>query len=113
MDDSISRQAVIEAFEKELSAKYNGREFAIGIVGVKRILDNLPSVQTELCYGYSIKELALFAAVCRKYGIEESDMKKFANNCERALEIVRKEQDEIIRRSIAYMRGEEHENKGD
>ena len=44
-DDLISRQAAIDAFEKELSAKYNKREFAIGFVGVKSILENLPSVQ--------------------------------------------------------------------
>lgn len=42
-NDYISRQAAIEAFEKELSAKYNRRELAIGFVGVKSILDNLPS----------------------------------------------------------------------
>ena len=47
MDDLISRQAAIEAFEKELSAKYNRRELAIGFVGIKSILNNLPSVQPE------------------------------------------------------------------
>ena len=47
MDDLISRQAGIDEFEKELSAKYNRREFAIGFVGIKRILENLPSAQPE------------------------------------------------------------------
>lgn len=48
MSDLISRQDAIYAFEKELSAKYNKRELAIGFVGVKSILENLSSVQPEI-----------------------------------------------------------------
>ena len=54
MKDLISRQAAIDALEKELSAKYNRRELAIGFVGVKSILENLPSAQPEpeIYWGY-------------------------------------------------------------
>ncbi len=45
--DTISRNAAIDAFKKELSAKYNRREFAIGFVGIKSILENLPSARPE------------------------------------------------------------------
>lgn len=45
MKNTISCQAAIDKFEKELSAKYNRREFAIGFVGIKSILENLPSAQ--------------------------------------------------------------------
>lgn len=45
MSDLIERQAAIDAFEKELSAKYNRRELAIGFVGVESILRDLPSAQ--------------------------------------------------------------------
>ena len=48
MNDLISRQAAIDEFEKELSAKYNRREFAIGFVGIKSILQNLSSPQPEI-----------------------------------------------------------------
>ena len=48
MSDLIDRQAAIDEFEKELSAKYNRREFAIGFVGIKRILEKLPSAQPEI-----------------------------------------------------------------
>ena len=41
-DDLISKQAAIDTFEKELSAKYNGRELAIGFVGIESILKNEP-----------------------------------------------------------------------
>ena len=47
MNDTISRQEAIDAFEKELSAKYNRRELAIGFVGVESILKNLPSAQRK------------------------------------------------------------------
>ena len=47
MSDYISRQAAIDEFEKELSAKYKRRELAIGFVGVKSILDNLPSADVR------------------------------------------------------------------
>lgn len=48
MDDLISRQAAIDKFGKELSAKYNRRELAIGFVGIKSVLENLPSAQPEI-----------------------------------------------------------------
>lgn len=44
MTDLISRQAAIDAFEKELC---DVREFAVGFVGAKRILESVPSVQPE------------------------------------------------------------------
>ena len=43
MSDYISREAAIEAFEKELSAKYNRIELSIGFVGAKSILSDLPA----------------------------------------------------------------------
>lgn len=56
MDNLVSRQAAIDEFEKELSAKYNKREMAIGFVGVKSIIDTLPSVQPEQKKGKWITE---------------------------------------------------------
>lgn len=44
MTDLISRQAAIDAFEKELC---DVREFAVGFVGAKRILESVPSAQPE------------------------------------------------------------------
>lgn len=45
--DCVDRQAAIDEFEKELSAKYNKREMAIGFVGVKSILQGLPSARPD------------------------------------------------------------------
>ena len=46
MADLIDRQAAIEAFEKELS--HGNREYAVGFVGAKRILEEVPSAQPEI-----------------------------------------------------------------
>ena len=68
MDDSISRQAAIELFERELSARYNKRELAIGFIGAKNILENVPSARPTL-YGYDIEHLAYIARVMEKEGV--------------------------------------------
>ena len=47
MSDLIDRQAAIDKFEKELSAKFNRREMAIGFVGIKSILENLPTAEPK------------------------------------------------------------------
>lgn len=65
MSDLIDRQQAIDAFEKELSAKYNKRELAIGFVGVESILRNLPPAEPEmvkkiLAAGYEGKEVRIF-----------------------------------------------------
>ena len=44
MKDTIYRQDAIDAFEKELC---DVRAFAVGFVGAKRILESVPSAQTE------------------------------------------------------------------
>lgn len=48
-DDTISRQAAIEAFRKSLCAleTESGREYGISFSGVERILKSLPSDQPE------------------------------------------------------------------
>ena len=43
--DLVSRQAAIDAFEKELC---DVRAFAVGFVGAKRILESVPSAQPEI-----------------------------------------------------------------
>lgn len=92
MDDLISRQAAIELFERELSKRYNTRERAIGFIGAKRILENVPTVQPERHAGKWISndidpEAWNFCSVCGESAI---DLYDFCPNCG------------------ADMRGEEH-----
>ena len=50
--------------------------------------------------GFPVNDLILFAQVCRKNGVREKDLQAFAWNMEKALEIVRKEFDEALHRSM-------------
>lgn len=46
--DCVSRQAAIDAFDKELSAEHNhNREMAVSFLGAKRIIEAVPSVQPQ------------------------------------------------------------------
>lgn len=47
-------------------------------------------------YGYKMKELIAFADACRKNGVDERDMKAFANNCEWALKVISDEQKKLF-----------------
>lgn len=73
--DCINRQAAIDAFEKELSAKYNRREFAIGFVGVENILRDLPSAQPVRKTGKWIKD-AHGIPICSECGFSAPFMEK-------------------------------------
>ena len=50
--------------------------------------------------GFPVKDLMLFAMTCRKNRVAERDLQAFARNMEKALEIVRKEFDEALHRSM-------------
>ena len=47
MDDTIYRQAAIDAFKNALTADREHREYAVGFDGAKKILDGVPSVKPE------------------------------------------------------------------
>ena len=47
MSDLIDREEVIDTLEKELSAKYNRIELAIGFIGVKSIIESVPSAEPK------------------------------------------------------------------
>ena len=67
MNDLISRQAAIEAFEKELSL--GDREFAVSFVGAKRILEGVPSARSERKIGKWTPEYH-----CSECGFEIDDV---------------------------------------
>ena len=51
--DLISRQAAIDAFRKELCVEETEscQEYAIGFSGIERVLNDLPSAQSDTCEG--------------------------------------------------------------
>ena len=56
-------------------------------------------------YGYKMKELIAFADACRKYGVDERDMKAFANNVEWSLKIVCEEQRKVFEETFKRFEG--------
>ena len=97
MSDYISREAAIEAFEKELSAKYNRIELSIGFVGAKSILSDLPAADV----------------VERKKGkwIQDNNGYYVCDQCGEpcASEIMSEPRDRFCKWCGADMRGEGHE----
>ena len=88
MTDLIDRQAAIEAFEKELSAKHNRRELAISFVGIKSILEKLPSAQPEIVRGQWINHGSFVTcSVCNEeqYGIDTGRF--YCPNCGAKMEV--------------------------
>lgn len=55
---------------------------------------------TTTAYGYNLDEICKFAMVCRKEGITEDQLHDFVMNMENAVQVVLKEQQEIIERTF-------------
>ena len=55
---------------------------------------------TTTAYGYNLDEICKFAMVCRKEGITENQLHDFVMNMENAVQVVLKEQQEIIERTF-------------
>ena len=55
---------------------------------------------TDTVYGYPVNELIAFAAACRENGVEEKDLKTFANNVRFAFEIVHAEAEAAFQRAM-------------
>ena len=64
--------------------------------------DGTEGAKCEFCtvYGYPIRHLVLFAAACRKNGVEEHDMRFFAQNAEIAFKYVRRDLEESLERAF-------------
>ena len=99
MSDPIDRQAAIDTFEKELSAKYNRRELAIGFVGIKSILENLPSAQPTLD-GYNIEHLVLIAKLLEKENLPPERVSDALTDIGRVVAIAEKEFEEMLRKAV-------------
>ena len=103
MADLIDRQQAIDALNNIL-ANYvpylHGLTECIPLdcaVAIKA----LPSEQPEkTCCGYDVKELIAFAIACRRAGVDEKDMKCFAQNCESAWKVMQEEFNNAIKETL-------------
>lgn len=58
-----------------------------------RLEEEINSLQNQLitCRGYPVDELIVFADACRRMGVDEADLKFFAQNVKEAYRYVRHE----------------------
>lgn len=97
--DCISRQQAIEALDKRFDNI--PMEQTTEILMLRKDLRGLPSVQSgKTCCGYDVKELIAFAIACRKAGVDEKDLKYFAQNCESAWRLMQEEFEQAIKKTI-------------
>ena len=61
-------------------------------------MERISSEQT-IC-GYPLYELIAFAQMCRREGIREGELKAFITNCQRAYDLIRRETQEAMFRSL-------------
>ena len=104
MADLIDRQQAIDAMRK--LPKWNVMRNDYKNVGfsydsVMFTLEQLPSAQPEkTCYGYDVKELIAFSIACRRAGVDEKDLKCFAQNCESAWKVMQEEFNNAIKETL-------------
>lgn len=82
MSDLIDRQAAIDAVNEWFRLYVINRTMS-NVTSIQDILLQLPSAQPEpqTCCGYDVNKLIVFATACRQQGVENGDLKAFANNC--------------------------------
>lgn len=101
MDDLISRQQAIAKLE-EWVEENKGASLAGCLFhwhSFEGFLESLPSAQ-QTCGGYDIKKLVAFAIACQRAGVNEKDLKEFAQNCEFAWETMEKEFNKTLRETL-------------
>lgn len=68
---------------------------------IDNAISELPSAQPEkTCCGYDVKELIAFAIACRRAGVDEKDLKCFAQNCESAWKVMQEEFNNAIKETL-------------
>ena len=120
-DDTISRKATIEAMEGvdwyhidsdgQLTHGANSEEHEplYKAKDVYKVLNDMPPAQPEpqsrMVFGYPLEYLVAFAEACRRAGVDESDLKTFANNCEFAYATMEEEHRQHINQVIEAFMG--------
>lgn len=85
----------------------SGPWVTLGDPTIKRLIpyepeDGIADAKCEFCtmFGYPVRDLALFAYACRENGVEEQDMRVFANNAEVAYQVVSRDMNKALERAF-------------
>ena len=89
----IDLEVAIKTFE-ELPNCYNGFSDTYDKACIIGVLEELPAadvvdIGTVEAYGYKIKDLLMFAIVCRNAGVTDGDLRMFANYPSNIVRVVR------------------------
>ena len=109
MADLIERQVAIDAMCDACSDWCDE-----GVCKKVSAIQKVPSAQPEkTCCGYDVKELIAFAIACRRAGVDEKDLKCFAQDCEFAWKVMQEEFNNAIKETLEKMVRGKREEKGD
>ena len=74
---------------------------------MKMAVDNMPTI--DHIYGYPIKDLIIFADVCRKQNISNEDLKDFSRNTALIYEHIQKDFFDNLQKNVSYYWTEKEE----
>lgn len=92
MNDTISRQAALDALDKRFDSI--PMEQTTEILQLRRDLRNLPSAQPTL-YGYDIKHLAFVASIMAKKGVSPEEAVTIFRDVNRVIEMMLEDMKEM------------------
>ena len=72
---------------------------------IKSLPSAQPEPQSRMVFGYPLEYLVAFAEACRRAGVDERDLKIFANNCEFAYATMEEEHRQHINQVIEAFMG--------
>ena len=75
----ISKQA--SDFVKSSPSHYWSDIYRKDAEALEMAIEALSKTEPQTCCGYDVNKLILFATACRQQGVENGDLKAFANNC--------------------------------
>ena len=119
-DDQISRRAAVDAVEwgityaraintctGETKELFRVSNCALNEAAerIKKLPPAQPEPQSRMVFGYPLEYLVAFAEACRRAGVDESDLKTFANNCEFAYATMEEEHRQHINQAIEAFMG--------
>ena len=110
-DDQISRRAAVDALFSEplYESGMKKRDADAVVPAIYEKIKSLPSAQPEpqsgMVFGYPLEYLVAFAEACRRAGVDERDLKTFANNCEFAYATMKEEHRQHINQVIEAFMG--------
>ena len=119
-DDQISRRAAVDTVEwgityaraintctgetKELF-RLSNCALKEAAERIKELPPTQPEPQSRMVFGYPLEYLVAFAEACRRAGVDERDLKTFANNCEFAYATMEEEHRQHINQVIEAFMG--------